>query len=84
MIIYLVSLLFSRKSVDLEEKKLTVNSSVCPVCSPSELRGQVDLDMLNHQSVGVQHLYLSIALSIFEQLKKNLCTLPRPATLGSC
>merc|ERR1719516_496644 len=53
------------------------------VGSPPHLGSSIDLYVLNHQRVYIQSFKLSIALSIFEELKQDLCTLLWPPALGS-
>lgn len=47
---------------------LTVNSPMCSVCSPPQLGGSVNLNVVNHKSVSVQHLHLRVALSVLQEL----------------
>lgn len=47
---------------------LTVNSPMCSVCPPPQLGGSVNLNVVNHKSVSVQHLYLRVALSVLQEL----------------
>lgn len=60
---------------------LTIYSAVGTISSPSQLLASVNLNMLDYQSIRVEHPHFSIALSILQQLDQNLCTLFWPATL---
>lgn len=60
----------------------TIDSAVCPVCPSPQFGRSVHLNVLNDECVCVQHLHLSIALSIAKQANQELTTLLRPATLG--
>merc|ERR1719370_2310119 len=52
------------------------------VCPPPHLGSTIDLNVLNDQVVGVQSLVLGVALSVLEELQKELSGLQRPSSLG--
>lgn len=62
----------------------TVDSAVSTVRSSSDFGGSVDLDVVDDEGISIEHLDLSIAFSVLEQLEKYLGALLRPATLRPC
>lgn len=62
-------------------KCLTIDSAVGPVGPSPHFGRPVYLNVLDDQCVSVQHLHLSIALSITKQAHQKLTALLRPATL---
>ena len=61
---------------------LTVNSPMCSVRPPPQFGGSVNLNVVNHKSVSVQHLHLRVALSILQELQEDSGTFLRPSALG--
>ena len=63
-------------TVDLT--RLNVNNAPTKVL----LLKEIYLNVLNDQVVGVQSLVLGVALSVLEELQKELSGLQRPSSLG--
>lgn len=75
--------------VDLDKIRLWMCASrystytaVSAVCTPSLLRGLVDLDVLDDQVGGVEALGVGVGLSVLEQTEEELGALDGPAGLG--
>lgn len=54
---------------------------MCSVCSSAHVGRAVDLSMLDVESLWVETLDLSVALSVLEEVENKVAALHRPATL---
>ena len=61
---------------------LTINPPMCSVRPPPQLGGSVDLNVVNHKGISVQHLHLCVALSVLQQIQEDNSTFLWPPTLG--
>lgn len=67
---------------DVSTSLLTVDSAVSTIGPAPHLGRPVDLDVLYHQGVCIEHLDLRVALCVLEHAQQHLCTLLGPPALG--
>merc|ERR1719354_512389 len=59
-----------------------VDATVGSVGSPAHFGGSVDVDVLNNKRIDIESLKISIALSVFQKIQEEGCTLLWPSTLS--
>ena len=68
--------------MDLMIIKLTIDTTVSTVCSPSHLGSTVNLNMLNDETVGFQTTDVSVGFRVLQKLQKEFSRFLRPSSLG--